>query len=1096
MKMNNVRAVLAAVGFAVPSYGGLILHYAFDGDLADQSPSANHASASGAAAVSSAPGKPIVGTGAAVFTGAAGAYLIPSAPVAFTNRQTWSATFWAKRTGTANDKGMVMGDTNNNQNFIYLNDSQTNLRFRASGSTIDFTYAVDRQIHHYALTVAPKGSSGNTVTVSLYLDGAFFGSKDCGNGAMTINAVGQGYNTTAYILSGTLDDVRLYDGIITPAEIAQLYAMRGGPLMRYDFEGDFTDSSGGANNASATGAGLSFTEDADALRIGTNALALNGSAHLTLASPVTFANGEQWSATFWARRTGTSDQGMVLGDTANSSDFIWVTESFNGFRFRNASGSATVDFTSAKDNLLHHYVLTANGDGWMCLFVDGVFAQTLPATDTRFLFASIGQAYNNAAFRFKGTLDDVRVYAYALNSSDAVRLFREGKQELLRLTFDEDTVRDTSVFNTGVTLTGDAATTVDPADVASAPAALVLDGAQASCIVLSRDIVFANREPWTAAFWARRDGGDNQGMVMGAPGSNNDFIWVTGLNGGFRFRPSTGSHVDFTVTKDHLMHHYALTANGDGTMTLFVDGALKQKLAFGDTSFKVNRVGLAYDSTGYNFKGALDDVRVYNYVIGASSVSNLFASGGSQRLHLDFEGGLQDRSPHGVTATASGTAAVSPGAAAPVGNGALALDGADASYLALSPALAFAKSNAWTMAFWAQKTGDANHGMVMGNRNNDSEFLWLTGNPADAGFRFRPVSGGANSRDFTEPKDGALRHYALVAQRDGRLSFYQNGELTGTATTPDTAITLNAVGRAYTAFSANFRGTLDDVRVFSYALAPTNIAYLYGLGFVEPPPMVTRLHVFLQGGQSNSEGRADPAQLPSLFQLPQPDVDFYYGGSLTTLRPLTPGSPITTFGPEITFGRRLSDRLCYDASNRVAVIKYSVGGSNLHTQWKAGGDATTAGDGPYYVNWQNTVTAGLAALAAKYPYAEITVDGMIWMQGESDASTAGYGAAYDANLTAFIADVRLTLGLPRLPFVIGRIGQPDLHGDAGYAAVRAAQGAVAARDPWTGLIDTDGFSLKSDNLHFDGPGQMAMGYAFADKVLAVICRRGTVLSVR
>jgi hypothetical protein len=887
------RLLPALLGASAASAADPILHYPFDGDLDDASPSGNPATSAGAATVSSDPGKPVIGSGAAVFTGAAGSWLSLAAPVAFTNRQTWSAAFWAKRTGTANDKGMVLGDTNNTQNFIYFTDGSKCLRFRASNNTADFPYVVDRQIHHYALTVAPKAADGNTVTVSLYLDGAFLAAKDCGSGAMSVNAVGQGYSNNNYIFSGTLDDVRLYDGLLAPAEIAALYAMRGGPLARWNFEGDFADSTGNGRDGTATGAGLSFTVDADALRVGTNALALNGSAHLTLANPLAFADGEQWSAAFWARRAGTANQGMVMGDTAGSSDFIWVTGNFNGFRFR----------------------------------------------------------------------------------------------------------------------------------------------------------------------------------------------------------PSAGGSLDFTCAKDPLMHHYALTANGDGTMTLYVDGSLKQTLAFGDTSFKVNRIGYAYENDGYTFKGVLDDVRVYNYAVGASSVSNLFASGGSQRFHFDFEGGLQDRSPYGVTATANGSAAVSVDASAPVGNGSLVLDGADASYLALSPALALANSNAWSAVFWARKTGNSNQGMVMGDRSNITDFLWLTGDPANKGFRFRPHSGGGNSRDFTTPRDGALRHYALVSLGNGTLHLYLDGGFSEALSTPDTSVTINSIGCAYSSSGFNYKGALDDVRVFSYALAPTNIAFLYGLRQAEPPPLVTRVRVFLQGGQSNSEGRADPAQLPAGLQLPQDDVDFYYyaDNALTKLRPATNGG--TQFGPEITFGRRLSDRLCRDASNRVAVVKYSVGGSNLHTQWKAGGDATTAGDGPYYVNWQNTVAAGLAALAANYPYAEITVEGMIWMQGESDADTAEHGAAYDANLTALIADIRLTLGLPRLPFVIGRIGQSSLHGRSGYAAVRAAQAAVAARNSWTGWIDTDGFSLQSDNLHFDGPGQMAMGYAFADAVLA-LPDRGTFFSVR
>jgi hypothetical protein len=44
-------------------------------------------------------------------------------------------------------------------------------------------------------------------------------------------------------------------------------------------------------------------------------------------------------------------------------------------------------------------------------------------------------------------------------------------------------------------------------------------------------------------------------------------------------------------------------------------------------------------------------------------------------------------------------------------------------------------------------------------------------------------------------------------------------------------------------------------------------------------------------------------------------------------------------------------------------------------------------DGVDYVVFQQTVTSGLAALAVAYPNATLDLQGMVWMQGESDATT-------------------------------------------------------------------------------------------------------------
>ena len=133
-------------------------------------------------------------------------------------------------------------------------------------------------------------------------------------------------------------------------------------------------------------------------------------------------------------------------------------------------------------------------------------------------------------------------------------------------------------------------------------------------------------------------------------------------------------------------------------------------------------------------------------------------------------------------------------------------------------------------------------------------------------------------------------------------------------------------------------------------------------------------------------------------------MDFFYKveGGTATLTTLRPGlSETSQFGPEVTLGRSLADDWSFETGTRVAIIKYANGGTNLEIQWKAGGTATTAGDGPEYVTFQQTVTQGLAALGAAYPGATLDLQGMVWMQGESDAVNS-YGATYQANLTDFI----------------------------------------------------------------------------------------------
>ncbi|MEY3895205.1 MAG: hypothetical protein RLZZ214_724, partial [Verrucomicrobiota bacterium] len=315
--------------------------------------------------------------------------------------------------------------------------------------------------------------------------------------------------------------------------------------------------------------------------------------------------------------------------------------------------------------------------------------------------------------------------------------------------------------------------------------------------------------------------------------------------------------------------------------------------------------------------------------------------------------------------------------------------------------------------------------------------------------------------------------------------LYLDGVPTETFT-GNTAFSIDTIGKAYpnTTLHYNFQGTLDEVHVYENALSAGDVATLYQS---ELPPgdfSVTRLRIVLLGGQSNADGRATISGLPTSpvnLQQPQADVDFFHkveGGTaaLTTLRPGL--SETAQFGPEIILGREMADLWASETNTRVAIIKYANGGTNLAVQWKGGGNATTTGDGTEYVVFQQTVTAGLAALAAAYPSATLDLQGMVWLQGESDA-TAAYAPSYQTNLTNFITDVRATYGAA-LPFVIARLSSGQTNLNSTYLnQVRAAQDAVNAADPRTGILITDSFGLNADNLHFSAAGQQSIGEGFA-----------------
>lgn len=253
----------------------------------------------------------------------------------------------------------------------------------------------------------------------------------------------------------------------------------------------------------------------------------------------------------------------------------------------------------------------------------------------------------------------------------------------------------------------------------------------------------------------------------------------------------------------------------------------------------------------------------------------------------------------------------------------------------------------------------------------------------------------------------------------------------------------------------------------------------------------THYDVYLLAGQSNATGRGDSSDLTGVFSSPQSDVLFYYHKTLDAsnnilpedqLIPLAPGaghgkvSPVNSseFGAEVSFGRTMADAR---PDRNILIIKYSHGGSNLHTQWSPTGEM--------FPTLVDTVTAALSDLADNGD--SYDMQGMMWVQGESD--TGGTNATgYGANLQNLIGRARTELfGGEDAAFVFSRLSANQYNSiGGGVGTVRDQQQWVEQNVAMTTLIDTDGAAFTTrpgDMIHFDAAGQVALGEAMAAAML-------------
>ncbi len=231
------------------------------------------------------------------------------------------------------------------------------------------------------------------------------------------------------------------------------------------------------------------------------------------------------------------------------------------------------------------------------------------------------------------------------------------------------------------------------------------------------------------------------------------------------------------------------------------------------------------------------------------------------------------------------------------------------------------------------------------------------------------------------------------------------------------------------------------------------------------------VRVFLLAGQSNMLGHGLPGVLPEACRRPNPAAMIWDSPS-RAWRPLEPGE---RFGPEIMIGWTLRAE---HPGQRLALVKHAAGSTDLDEDWRPTTEAGQCASGR--CQWPALVEAIAQSRAALLDAGlDSLPGGIFWMQGESDARRQGAAERYLDNLTRLIDALRLELGQPGAPVVLGRLSARLPASAAPFNdQIRAAQDDAAA-DPLVAAVDTDDFDLEADQVHFSALGQIALGESMA-----------------
>ncbi len=279
---------------------------------------------------------------------------------------------------------------------------------------------------------------------------------------------------------------------------------------------------------------------------------------------------------------------------------------------------------------------------------------------------------------------------------------------------------------------------------------------------------------------------------------------------------------------------------------------------------------------------------------------------------------------------------------------------------------------------------------------------------------------------------------------------------------------------------------------------------------------VDTIMVFYLGGQSNMDGYGYSVVLSAPLNQTFENVWIFHGnpasdnqvnGGLGKWELLKPGHGVgfssdgvdnklsDRFGIELSFVKRLQELY---PNEKIAIIKYSKGGSSIDSlasgrsgSWEA--DYRGIQGINQYDHYLNTIRIALSVNDINGDGKEdyLIPSGIIWMQGESDASYSEEIAnRYFSNLKRLMDLIRASLHTDDLPIVIGKISDSWNAKDGKVwdygELVQYAQEKYAKTDNNAAIIRSTRYYKYSDPWHYDSKGYIDLGEKFADAVYQLI----------
>lgn len=545
----------------------------------------------------------------------------------------------------------------------------------------DMESASDLPANTWTHCTATVDNSGATKTVRFYINGVFDRSETytgtVNNGSAGFR-IGFSPDSNTRYFEGRLDEIKLYNRLLTDGQVLELYRSGARPLAAPNNRGlvAYWHLNDGSTTSAGDGSGNGFTgtlTNGPLWRVGRagKGIFLDGVddyVRSTSIIPVLQTN-TQGTMSFWMKKDVGVSTGKMLGWGTNgdSSTIGWIgitAASTGQILFRSSSSDLyRGTFTYPDDGKWHMITLTANGSGNV-VYVDGSavtvtytagssastnWFDDLSGTPEHFTIGSDGRL---AAF-FPGYIDEVRMYNRALTSTEVRALHASAPGPTLNASSatlqGEGLAQGLLGFwtfdgpDTGATIADRSGQANHGYVIGAATSSLKVIGKLGQALLFSGSSSYITASPntltssFSVSMWMNLGSGLFQNRAIGN-GRGASTGWGVGLgdqDGEFRFTkygvvdadkdigswPSGWTHVGWVVGSDN---DVTLYINGVSQGTY---GNTQSIVANGTGTFVIGADVSGVGIVGSFWNGALDDVRIYDRSLSAAEMVSLYRLG-------------------------------------------------------------------------------------------------------------------------------------------------------------------------------------------------------------------------------------------------------------------------------------------------------------------------------------------------------------------------------------------------------------------------------------------------------------------------------------